>query len=195
MRVCKIDGCGYSGLGVCRGLCPKHYARLKRNGDPTIKRKCGRKKTPASARFFSFVNVIRGGCWEWAGFVDKDGYGHFMKETGLHVGAHRFSYELFVGDIPEDMQIDHLCRNRKCINPTHLEVVTLKENVLRGHGITATNLRKTRCVNGHEFSELNTMYARGGEKRVCAECSRRRCLEYQKRKREVNYGVAGVACE
>lgn len=88
-------------------------------------------------RFTSKICVMPNGCWEWRGTHDKDGYGHFRIGSRTNgslrmVLAHRFAYETLVGPIPEGLQLDHLCRNTPCVNPLHLEVVTLQENIRRG---------------------------------------------------------------
>lgn len=107
-------------------------------------------------------------CWLWARYIRPDGYG----EWG-HKLAHRRLYEILVGVIPEGLQIDHLCRVRHCVNPSHLEVVTLQVNVSRGEaGLRTGQLqrRKTHCPKGHPYSQENTYLYRG--KRACKECSR-----------------------
>lgn len=109
-------------------------------------------------------------CWNWQSAKDKDGYGRFwLKDKTMP--AHRASYELFIGEITEGLQIDHLCKNTSCVNPEHLELVTLKENVLRGIGISAQNARKTHCNQGHEFNPKNT-YVNNKGNRSCRECHR-----------------------
>lgn len=119
------------------------------------------------ARFQS--KVVQGdGCWTWAGTIDQDGYGSFSLGSRGHRRAHRLSYEHFVGPIPEGLTIDHLCRNRACVNPAHMEPVTNRENVLRGEGITAELARQTACKHGHEFTPENTYLWRG--KRICRAC-------------------------
>jgi hypothetical protein len=93
--------------------------------------------------------VNKAGCWVWNGPV-FNGYG-YMKVAGRVRGAHRVSYELFVGAVPEGLQLDHLCRNRACLNPAHLEPVTMVENVSCGVGMSVKNRLKTHCPSGHEY--------------------------------------------
>lgn len=110
-----------------------------------------------------------GTCWLWTGARSRDGYGKFSAKTGVTVNAHRLIYELVMGPIPEDLELDHLCRVRHCVRPKHLEAVTHRENVDRG--VTA----RTHCKNGHEFTSENT-YQRtnhlGGVTRICRTCKR-----------------------
>ena len=113
-------------------------------------------------------------CWLYAGQVSSYGYG-IVQRDGKRYMAHRVMYENLVGEIPEGLYTDHLCRVRQCINPEHLEPVTNKENVLRGQGLAAQNARKTHCKNGHEFTPDNTMIYRGANRpfmRVCRTCDR-----------------------
>jgi hypothetical protein len=110
------------------------------------------------------------GCWQWTGFVDKNtGYGGFWFER-RPIPAHRASYTLFKGPIPIGLEIDHLCRNRPCVNPEHLEAVTKKVNVLRGEGLSAVHKRKTHCIRGHLLSGENMRQDKWG--RVCRKCKR-----------------------
>jgi len=113
-------------------------------------------------RFWSMVDAS-GDCWEWTGRIDDVGYGHFGARYKAPIRAHRYSYLLLVGDIPKHMVIDHLCQNRPCVNPDHLEVVTRRENWLRGTAPNARAFRQNRCRNGHPKVE--------GQLR-CATCVR-----------------------
>ncbi len=107
-------------------------------------------------------------CWLWTGSLSSDGYGQMVNP--FHV-AHRLSYEMLVGPIPDGLQIDHLCRNRRCVNPTHLEPVTVRENLLRSPiTLAARNASKTHCIHGHPFDEQNT-YRHNG-RRQCRICRR-----------------------
>jgi hypothetical protein len=116
-----------------------------------------------------------GGCWVWQRNYDSNGYGRH-----LHWKAHRFAWLVLVGPIADGLQLDHLCRNRGCVNPTHLEPVTQRENLLRGETIYAANAAKTHCKYGHEFTPENTRIIPRG--RRCRACERRRSNESHKRK-------------
>ena len=116
------------------------------------------------SRFWSKVNKVNN-CWEWTGCT-RLGYGRF-KIKGKLVTAHRFSYELNYGFIPKDCEIDNLCRNKKCVNPDHLEAVTKKVNILRGIGPTAINKRKTHCKYGHLLSGDNLGIQNDNGDRFC----------------------------
>lgn len=111
------------------------------------------------------------GCWLWLGTITGAGYGH-RRIGGQDKLMHRLAYEALIGPIPSGLQIDHKCRVRCCVNPTHMEPVTNRVNILRGVGITAEAARKDRCSNGHPFDEENTRLVKRGEFqwRRCRAC-------------------------
>lgn len=119
------------------------------------------------------IPVTESGCWLWLENEKTAGYGR-IGVNGKKELAHRVSYEVFKGAIPEGMTIDHLCRVRCCINPDHLEPVSFKENILRGTNPAAINARKTLCVKGHPLDEMNTYLSPNGGGRNCRACDRLR---------------------
>lgn len=123
-------------------------------------------------RFLSKIKKLDNGCWIWNGFLDKKGYGYFKIKLGipgLQIMAHRASYLLFIGDLIKGLEIDHLCRNRACVNPEHLEQISHKENNRRSESPTAINARKTHCKNGHELIGNNLRIRKNGQ-RLCRPC-------------------------
>lgn len=117
-------------------------------------------------RFWAKVSVGPSGCWEWAGGRDSHGYGH-IKVQGRMRGAHRLAFEALVRLIP-GLEVDHLCRNRSCVNPDHMEAVTHRENSRRSLNPAGINARKTHCQKGHEFTPENTRVWRN--QRNCRTC-------------------------
>lgn len=133
-----------------------------------------------SDRFWSHVDKS-GACWVWTGYKSR-GYGRFYMGGRRHL-AHRVAYKALVGQIPEGLTIDHLCRNKPCVNPAHMEVVTRGENALRGGGgaVASANRRaKTHCINGHEYTKENTRTIRNGS-RQCKTCGRDQSREWWRR--------------
>lgn len=117
-------------------------------------------------RFWNKLYADPSGCWLWRGALTTLGYGTFGSPTR---SAHRIIYEALIGPIPDGLTIDHLCRNRACENPWHMEPVTQRENTLRGIGPSAIHAKQTHCVSGHEFTPENVHVYRG-RKRICRIC-------------------------
>lgn len=116
-------------------------------------------------------------CWNWTASLNEKGYGHF-RFNGKTSKAHRVSYILTYGNILDNLVIDHLCKNTKCVNPDHLEPVTQGENVKRGLSgkINNPQTTKTHCHRGHEFSGVRKDGAR-----ICHKCSVIRQTRYKER--------------
>lgn len=123
---------------------------------------------PLAERVMARVAVDAAGCWNWQGSCRPEGYGS-ISVGGQTRRAHRVAYETFVGAIPIGAQLDHLCRNRACVRPDHLEPVSAKEKTLRGVGAPANNARKTHCLHGHPLSGSNLYSHRG--RRACRACN------------------------
>lgn len=172
---CTVDGCDRPVR--YKALCNAHYLRKMRHGDPLA----SAPRMTLRERFESKIRRTDGGCWEWSG-------GHFQA-TGYAIFnipserdgrwrptvAHRVSYELFVGPIPDGLHVDHLCRNRGCVRPDHLEPVTQQENMHRGQAPSAISYRENRCQRGHEYTPENTIIKPSQPgKRECRECTRAR---------------------
>lgn len=132
-------------------------------------------------RFMNKVNKNgANGCWDWmASKFTRTGYGQF-KLFGKMRSAHRISYELIKGKIPDGLGLDHLCRNRACVNPDHLEPVTSFVNLMRGISLSSLNAKKTHCKHGHEFTKENTYIGFPKNKFPCRQC--RECVRVRARK-------------
>lgn len=135
------------------------------------RRAAKRPPAPTELELFNARWAPDGECWRWIGAMGNHGYGVYGKPAIL---AHRWSYLLHVGVIPPWLTIDHLCRNRWCVHPNHLEPVTRAENVLRGESLPARNARKTHCPKGHPYDETNTYVNPNSGWRMCRTCIRER---------------------
>lgn len=182
-RTCKVAGCDtpVPAPGGARGMCGKHYLRWKNHGDPLVVFQHGSQGKSNEDRFWPKVNKNGpvptyaphlGPCWLWTGGHAKHGYGTFWVTTtpqrgGHLVPAHRFSYELPGRPIPARYDVDHLCRIPACVNPSHLEAVPHRINLLRGVGPSAIHAAKTECPRKHEYDYVDSDGSRG-----CRRCDR-----------------------
>lgn len=127
---------------------------------------------------------IEGDCLIWVGGLDKDGYG-ITWLAGITRRAHRAFYELVIGEIPEGMGLDHLCRNRACVKPIHLDPVPTRINILRGLGFARINHEKTHCAKGHLLSGVNLHTGKPNKhhprgQRYCRDCLNKKSKHYRK---------------
>jgi hypothetical protein len=128
---------------------------VSETGDPRIPQRVWRK-----------ITVTPAGCWQWDGRLEPTGYARVRVGKRMCL-LHRWVYTTLVGPIPDGLECDHLCRNRACGNPSHIEPVTRRENLRRGYN---TNAAKTACPQGHPYTPENTMLTRGF--RYCKQCNR-----------------------
>lgn len=133
-NACRVHGC--EGLLEARSLCKTHYRRWQRHGDPNVTLRTVHTGTP-SERFWKRVDKSAA-CWVWEGRVARNGYGVFTIGRKTHV-AHRFAYLDVAGAIPDGIQLDHICHNRRCVNPAHLRFATNKQNNENLSGLKRNN--------------------------------------------------------
>lgn len=136
----------------------------------------------AEERFIEKIEVDAAtGCWNWtASLFARTGYAQFRYSPQKNGRGHCWAYEHYVGPVPPGLQLDHLCRNKRCVNPGHLEAVTAQENVLRSDNACGLNARKTHCKHGHEFTPENTHVNKAGS-RMCRECMRQQGRDWYER--------------
>jgi len=125
-------------------------------------------------------------CWEWTGPVDRDGYGKVSLGAGINRRPHRVVWEGLVARIDAGLHIDHLCKNRRCVNPDHIQPVTPQENIRRSASRATLNASKTHCAEGHPYDAVNTYHYKGRRDcRICRRAAGRRSRARQRRTRPV----------
>lgn len=150
MIECDATGCGKPVKG--RGLCSSHYAIMWRRDSKGLQQRPGPNDASPEDKFWGRVAVgAEHDCWEWQGYVTPAGYGK-IKRGDRTVYVHRYAYELKRGPIPEGLAIDHMCHVRACVNPTHLQPVTKKENSENLVGAIKTSRSGVRGVYAYKGS-------------------------------------------
>lgn len=172
MKPCAILECPKPHFS--RGYCKPHYRKWRRWGDPLFE--------PLALKNRLARHVVSdSGCWEWQGAKNDRGYGQVGILRKVRY-AHRVSYAYYIGPIPDDFEVDHLCSNPGCINPEHLEAVSRSENVQRAWD-RGERQRPTHCKYGHELVAPNVYKQSRGPKAVgCVECRRRDSRNAYRRK-------------
>ena len=146
---------------------------------------------PAIERFHEKIERIPfSTCWWWTGSADKRGYGHFFPMRGQCEMAHRVAFMLYKGPIGDGLQVHHVCENKSCVNPEHLEAVTPRVNLLASNTVNKRNAAKTQCPRGHPLSGENLVLEvrRSGLIRTCRECKRVQLRESRARRK-------GISCQ
>ncbi len=180
-KLCRIPGCPKPTKG--QGYCAGHYHRLMRYGSP-LEGGAPRIRAPEDVRFWAKVNkngLLWNGarCWLWTGTINPYGYGIFSRPNGSNL-AHRVACELTDGLIPDGLDCDHLCRNRACVNPAHIDIVTRAVNL--GRGIRSIKaIARTHCIQGHALVGENLYYEGNGKR--CRTCARRKATASYHRRR------------
>jgi hypothetical protein len=173
-RLCTIEGCEHKYHS--RGWCNMHYRRWLKHGDPLQTLTPTRVDGSADERFWAKVST-QGECWEWTAGKSVDGYGTFHYVDRDH-RAHRWAWEYMVGSITEGLELDHLCRNRACVRPEHLDPVPHVENMQR-------TPRPTHCPQGHRYAGRNVVMENNARRcRTCRNAQERQ--RYQRRKDETS---------
>ena len=170
-KLCPINDCGRKPR--TRGMCNSHYTNELRRGRIRVLL-----KPSAEDRFWSKVDKTET-CWLWA--LPVTGRYARFKLSGSDRQAHRVAYEWANGPVPDGLEIDHLCRVRHCVRPSHLEAVTHTENLRRGNGWSGRNVRKTHCPQEHPYSPGNTYTLKHGGRR-CKTCAKLATRKYLRKK-------------
>ncbi len=169
-RVCTVANC--TRPQRARGWCSPHWSAWKRNGDPEVRQRLPYLNDPiGTIELFLDRSGGSESCWLWSGPISPEGYG---RVGGNRLYVHRVAYEYWVGPIQDGFELDHLCRNRACGNPAHLEAVSHRVNVIRGISPFATFATATECKRGHPKTPANTYVRPDGRGSMCRPCQKLR---------------------
>jgi hypothetical protein len=175
---------------VLPGVQPSRLPSPQGRTCANARRRRARMKRDSLDRFWSHVVVLPTGCWLWTGSAHPERYGLFYFDKNRRVFAHKWAYMALIGEYPQGLHLDHLCRVRPCVNPAHLEPVTPAINNKRSNSPTSRNLRKTHCVRGHPLSGDNLYIAHRGN-RECTLCKRALNCGYRARRAAKKDAMAG----
>ncbi|MET8694708.1 HNH endonuclease [Streptomyces bauhiniae] len=175
---CAFEGCNKPAKH--RGYCVACYSRLRKRGELELL-----PKPSLEERIFEKIREDEAGCWIWTGTRVGTGYGQ-IDIAGRKRPAHRVVYEFLVCEIPEGLDLDHLCRVRHCVNPWHLDPVTRQVNIIRGDK-PKINASKTHCPHGHTYDEANTIVYKGS--RFCRTCKKARQKAYDEKRRGMPHAI------
>ena len=165
-------------MGAGKDMMNKHVPSHPKYGDMETRLKRYNRKAPAGLTvkerllFYSYVDRDTG-CWEWTSTKNQKGYPR-MKIDKVMCGAHRVSYEMFTGPLIDELEMDHICENRGCINPAHIQQISHGDNIR--NGARWRHKKDNHCIHGHKYTEENTQIRADGRKR-CATCRRSQARE------------------
>ena len=189
---CQVEDC--FNIHACKGLCNAHYQR-KHKG--LTLGKVAQSQGEYLKKYNNANDIISknidcenlDGCWDWNGCIQKSGHGTVRTTIygkSQRYYAHRISYENFIGSLDDELVIDHLCENKKCVNPFHLEQVTSGENVKRYHSNRRLDpyiaRSESHCRRLHEYTESNTTYYGIYNQKRCKKCNVFDALEWRAKK-------------
>lgn len=171
---CILPDCNRLRVKNAWNYCHTHATRMRRFGDIHA-----HPRASTVERFWrSFDRDATSGCWVLKKPNPK-GYGVVRTTSGRSMSAHRYAYSMLVEPVPDELQVDHLCRNRSCVNPSHLEPVTARENALRGESPFIKLHLAGTCVRNHPAHEF--VYRQG--RRACRACEREKAARYRAAKK------------